>query len=54
MRASKALRAISQSQVSLVDIDTDFKLCKMRDVAQNDKELIEIQRKAIYLQRLEY
>jgi hypothetical protein len=54
MRASKALRAISQSQISLVDIDTDFKLCKMREVAQTDKELIEIQRKAIYLQRLEY
>ncbi|TNV84501.1 hypothetical protein FGO68_gene14539 [Halteria grandinella] len=51
---SKDLKKLSSSQITQATLETDFKLCKMIEVAQNDKELIEIQRKAIYMQRLEF
>ncbi|CDW91147.1 UNKNOWN [Stylonychia lemnae] len=45
---------IQQSNViTHVNVDTEKKLRKLQELAQNDKEMIELQRKTVYIQKLE-
>jgi hypothetical protein len=41
--------ALSSQRLQLVNVDTEFKLSKLKEIATNDRELIDLQRKTIYL-----
>ena len=43
---------MTMQDIELIGQETDFKLSKLFEVSNTDKELIELQRKTIYLQRL--
>ena len=45
---------LNSNTIASIGYDLDFKLCKLKEMSQSDKELIEMQRKALFLQKIEF